>query len=328
MLSVTYINREHRKSNFSMEGIFDAVKSALKGKIEIRDFFADGKVSRWANIQNVKKHAGPINHITGDVNFLALGLGGKKNILTIHDFGYYENPVHPWYRKAVYHTFWFYLPLKYINIVTVVSEFTKEKLIRYFKFPENRIRVVYDPVKPIFTRHEKLTLNQQPTILQIGSGDHKNVMGLIEAVKGSRYHIEIVGWPSEKEKAKLQEYGISHNISNSLTDQQVLDKYIEADILYFASFYEGFGMPIVEAQAVGRPVISSKLGAMEEIGRGSAILVDPKSIGEIKSAIDDLFADRAHYNQTVANGFANAEKYNYINIANKYLEVYKEVVNY
>ena len=310
-----------------MEGIFDSVKSVLKDRVEIHNFYADNKLSRLKNIQNVGKHAGPINHITGDVNFLAMGLRGKgrKNILTIHDFGFYENPVHSIVVKTIYKYFWLYFPLKCVDIVTVVSEFTKEKLIRYFHFPEDRIRVIPDQVKPVFRKSIKERLDNPPRILQIGSGDHKNVMNMIEAVKGTGYHVDIVGWPSDKEQAKLKEYDISYTISNSLTDEQVFEKYRNCDILFFASYYEGFGMPIIEAQAVGRPVITSNIGAMKEVGEGSAILVDPDKPAEIRAAMDKLVRDKGYYDEVVAKGFINAAKYDYIAVAEAYYKVYQEL---
>lgn len=325
MITVTYINREYRKTNYSMEGIFDSVKEVLKNKMEIRNFYADSKVSRLQNIMNVRKEAGEINHITGDINFLAMGLSGKKNILTIHDFGYYENPVHSKLVKLVYSTLWYYLPLKFVDRVTVVSEFTKKKLIQYFNFPEDKIRVIYDPVKPVFRKSEKKELNTVPVILQIGTGDHKNVMNMIEAVKGSGYHVQIVGWPSDKEIAKLKEYNISYSVVNSLTDEQVFEQYANCDILFFASLYEGFGMPIIEAQEVGRPVITSNIGAMKEVGEGSAILVDPLKPEEIRKAMDELVNNKPYYNRVVELGYKNAAKYNHEFIANQYFQVYNEL---
>ena len=308
-----------------MEGIFDAVKSALKDKMEIRNFYADSKQSRLKNIQNVGKHAGAINHITGDVNFLAMGLRGRKNILTIHDFGYYENPVHSIVVKTIYKLFWFYFPLKFVDVGTVVYEFTKEKLMRYFHFPEDRIRVIPDPVKPVFQKSVKEKINAIPRILQIGSGDHKNVMNMIEAVKGTGYHVDIVGWPNEKELGKLNEYNISYSVSNSLTDEQVYEQYKTCDILFFASYYEGFGMPIIEAQAVGRPVITSNIGAMKEVGEGSAILVDPNQPAEIRAAMEKLVGSKVYYDEVVARGFINAARYDYTTIAAAYYKVYEEL---
>lgn len=325
MLSVNYFYREPRNTGLSIEGIFRLVKESLQGQVEIQEFYCDGKLSRMQNIFRARKFSGKINHITGDVNFLALGLKGK-NILTIHDFGFYENPVHSKLVKTIYHYFWYYFPLKKIDIVTVVSEFTKEKLIRYFHFPEERIRVIYDPVKPVFRFTKKEEIGRQLRVLMLGTGKHKNLDGLIEAAKGADFHLDIVGWPAADELAKLKEYGISHNVYNGLTDEQVHGRYVACDVLFIASFYEGFGMPIIEAQAVGRPVVTSDIGAMKEVGEGSAILVDPRSPKGIRDAIYSL-ADRELYDDMVTRGLANAAKYNHAKIAQQYLAVYRELEN-
>src|SRR4051812_16733102 len=196
MISVTYFYREPRRTGVSIEGIFRSVSGCLKDRIDIREFFCDAKLSRIQNTMRAGKFASEINHITGDVNFLALGLRGKKTILTIHDFGFYENPIYNKLKKFFYHTFWFYFPLRSIDIVTVVSEFTKEKLIKYFHFPEERIRVIPDPVKPIFRFVRKEGIRDRPVVLMLGTGKHKNLDNLIEAAKGTDFHLDIVGWPS------------------------------------------------------------------------------------------------------------------------------------
>src|ERR1035437_5257583 len=196
MLSITFFYREPRKTGVSIEGIFKLVKECIKDEVEIKEFYCDPSLSRLQNTLRAKKVFGDINHITGDVNFLAIGLRGKKNILTIHDFGFYENPVHSKLVKLVYRFFWYYFPLKCVDIVTVVSEFTKQKLIRYVNFPESRIRIIHDPVKPVFKYVKKERLNDKPVVLMLGTGKHKNLDNLIEAAKGTDWQLVIIGWPS------------------------------------------------------------------------------------------------------------------------------------
>ena len=325
MLSVTYFYREPRKTGVSIEGIFSLVKACLEDKAVIKEFYCDGKLSRWQNIKRARKAADKVNHITGDVNFLAIGLRGEKTILTIHDFGYYENPVHSKMVKIIYKLFWFTLPLKFVSIVTVVSEFTKQKLVHYFNFPEDRIRVIPDPVKPVFRAVKKERMNDIPVVLMMGTGKHKNLSNLVEAANGAGVHIDIIGWPAQDELDKLKQYGVSHKVYNNLSDEEVCQRYVACDVLFMASFYEGFGMPIVEAQAVGRPVITSDIGAMKEVGEGSAILVDPNSAAEIRDAILSLVNGRELYDATVKRGFENAAKFDYKKIAEQYLKVYEEV---
>ncbi len=324
MQSVTYFYREPRKTGVSIEGIFGLVKSCLQNRLKIKEFYCDPKLSRLQNTRRAGKSSDKINHITGDVNFLALGLKGN-NILTIHDFGFYENPVHSKMVKMMYHLFWFYFPLKKIDIVTVVSLFTKEKLIRYFQFPEERIRVIPDPVKPVFQRAERKKRSDKPVVLMLGTGKHKNLDNLIKAAQGRNFHIDIVGWPAPDELEKLRKYSISHSIYNGLSDEQVFERYVACDVLFMASLYEGFGMPIIEAQAVGRPVITGNIGAMKEVGEGSAILVDPLDVASIRDVINSLLNNQQLYDDTVALGYKNAAKYDFKKIAEQYLEVYKEL---
>lgn len=325
MLTVTHYYREPRSNGVSIEGIFRTVKKDLEGQVLISDFYCDPKLSRLQNTRNAGKSASELNHITGDVNFLAMGLRGKKTLLTIHDMGYYENPVHARLKKMIYSLFWFRLPLMSVDMVTVVSEFTKEKVMRYFNFPASRIRVVPNPVKPVFRQVPKGALNERPVVLMLGTGKHKNLDNLIAAAKGTNFHLDIVGWPAPDELAKLKEYGISHTLYRGLNEEQILERYIACDVLFMASLYEGFGMPIIEAQAVGRPVVTSNIGAMLEIGKDSAVLVDPLKPEEIREAITSLLIDRSYYDSTVQKGLVNAVKYDHKVIAAQYLNVYEEL---
>jgi len=327
LLKVTHIYREPRNTGVSIEGIFQTVRKDLEGKVSVTDFYCDPSLSRIGNTKKVSKYAGDINHITGDVNFLAIGLRGHKNILTVHDLGYYENPVHSRLKHLLYHTFWFRIPLMYVDIVTVVSVFTKEKLMRYFHYPEERIRVIPDPVKPVFRAAPRPPLRERPVVLMLGTGKHKNLDGLIKAASDGSMHLDIVGWPSPDEIATLKEYNIPHTISNGLTDEQVWEHYANCDILFIASHYEGFGMPIIEAQAVGRPVVTSNKGAMLEIGKDSTLLVDPDSPEQIRNAINALAGDNALYEATVAKGRINAARYDHRIISEQYLELYNELYN-
>ena len=325
MLTVTHFYREPRSTGVSMEGIFSTVKKDLEGRVAINDFFCSGSVSRFWNVMEARKHASDINHITGDVNFLALGLRGGKTILTIHDLGYYENPIHAKLKKVIYSLFWFRLPLASVQMVTVVSDFTKQKLIKYFNYPESRIRVIPNPVKPVFRYVHKETTNDRPVVLMLGTGKHKNLDRLIGAASGTNFHLDIVGWPAPDELARLRELGISHTVFNGLSEQQILERYIACDVLFMASLYEGFGMPIIEGQTVGRPVITSNVGAMKEVGEGSAVLVDPNDSAAIRDAVTALLSDQAYYSAVVEKGVKNAARFEHKIISEQYFKLYQEL---
>ncbi len=326
MVKVTHFYRAPRNTGVSIEGIFKAVKECLKGSADIDEYYCDAALSRVQNAQKAGRAAGHINHITGDVNYLAIAFGGKKNIITIHDFGHYENLKKSSFLRFInYRLFWFVLPLKNTDIVTVVSEFTRKKLIDYLGYPEHKIRVIYDPVKPVFQFTPKDKLHDVPRILQIGTGPHKNLKTLIEAAKGMKVHIDIIGYPDAQDTASLSQYNISHTIYNNLTDKQIFERYAACDILYFASLHEGFGMPIIEAQCVGRPVITSNYGAMLEVAKQSALLVNPLEPQEVRVALEQLIGNRELYQKMVTLGQENIIPFRIDIIARQYLEVYNEL---
>lgn len=328
MLSVTYFYREPRKTGVSIEGIFKSVEACLKNKINIKEFYCDANVSRGKNTANAGKVTSEINHITGDVNFLAMGLKSGKTILTIHDLGHYETlRKKSLLQHTLYKIFWFWLPLRKVAIVTVISQFTKDNFLKYFSFPEHRIRVIYDPVKTVFRFSKKEKINAKPRILHIGTSPHKNLNNLIEAANGLDVHLDIIAAITDDNRRKLADYNIAYTLYDRLTDEELYQQYIDCDILYFASFYEGFGMPIIEAQAVGRPVITSHTGAMKEVAGDSACLVDPYNVAQIRKAITDLSGNMSLYEDMVARGRNNIKKFDCETIANEYLAVYKELAN-
>jgi len=324
-MKVRYYFREYRKGGLSIEGIFHLMKQCLTGKVEIEEYHLDPKLSKLKNIRVAAHGSEGINHITGDVYYLAIGFKGNRNILTIHDLGHYENLKPRWLKHKVYHYFWFYFPFKKAAIVTVVSEFTKQKVLQYFPYMESKLRIVPNPIKPLFQYAPKETVAAKPVILQIGTGPHKNLDNLVAAVKGMDVHLDIVADINEVTQARLKANGTSYTQYDRLTDEEIYERYKACDILFFASFHEGFGMPIIEAQAIGRPVITSNIGAMKEVAKDSAVLVDPHSPQQIKEAIHTLIADKEYYKQLVASGIKNSTPYEANNIAAQYLSIYKEL---
>jgi glycosyltransferase involved in cell wall biosynthesis len=93
----------------------------------------------------------------------------------------------------------------------------------------------------------------------------------------------------------------------------------------FASLYEGFGLPIIEAQAIGRPVITSNYGAMAEAAGTGAILLNPADSSSIRAAILRLIADPDLRSDLIAKGFENVLKYRPEAVARAYAAIYAEV---
>jgi glycosyltransferase involved in cell wall biosynthesis len=103
----------------------------------------------------------------------------------------------------------------------------------------------------------------------------------------------------------------------------LVDQYRLADVNVFASTYEGFGLPIIEGQAVGRPVLAGDAGAMPEAAGGAACIVDPFSVDAIRAGIVRLLEDHEYAASLVERGFENARRYSPERLAQDYAEVYR-----
>jgi len=111
----------------------------------------------------------------------------------------------------------------------------------------------------------------------------------------------------------------------NLTYEEIIKCYEDCDILCFASTYEGFGMPIIEAQAVGRPVITSTVASMPEVAGEGAYLVDPYSVTSIKKGIEKVIYDTAYRNELIRTGKENIKRFEVGKIASQYLKIYEEL---
>src|SRR5207248_4825780 len=124
-----------------------------------------------------------------------------------------------------------------------------------------------------------------PTLLFLGSTPNKNLPRVIESIKGIECTLHVVGKiPIEQEKElRLSEIEFVQSIG--LTESQLADAYCESDLLMFPTLYEGFGLPILEAQKAGRVVLTSNLSPMKEVAGNAACLVDPNQIPSIKEGL-------------------------------------------
>lgn len=323
-MKVLFIFREPRASGYSIEGIFNGVISELKDLIEIETFYVDPARSRWQNIRAVSKVKADIYHVTGDCNYMTYLLPKDKTILTVHDVGHYEKTL-TGIKKAIYGLIWWRIPLAITKNITAISEFTADKLVKFFQVDRRKVTVIYDPVGSIFEYAPANSICKTPKILQVGSSINKNLERLIEAVKGLDVQLLLLNKLSNDWKEKLAENKINYIQYQGLSDEKVLALYKETDIVFFASTYEGFGLPIIEAQTVGRPVITSNISSMPEVAGDGAILVNPYSVEEIREAIKSLIDSEIDRRELVKQGKENVKKFNLKKIAMDYFELYKKI---
>src|SRR5690554_1888642 len=268
-MKVTFFHRKPTNIHFSIEFLFDQIRREIQSKnLEtlkwIAPYYSTGFINRLKIILNAHKNQGDINHITGDINFIAFGLNKKRTILTIHDIGII-NSEKATLAKWMLKTIWITLPIRRVSLVTVVSEETKKELIKATKIPANKIRVIGNIIPRSFVYSPKELNTSLPRILHIGSAPNKNLDRLIEGIQDITCQLIIIGYPTENQLYKLKQFKINYQIYSGLSQDELIQQYQLCDVLAFVSTLEGFGLPILEAQAIGRPIVTSNTSSMPEV---------------------------------------------------------------
>jgi glycosyltransferase involved in cell wall biosynthesis len=324
-MKVVFFHRKPRpKVFFSIENIFHFIRQELPADIqwEVKElrYYSEGLLKRLYISLEAAINQGDVNHITGDIHFIALFLRGKKTVLTIHDIGFMQHP-NRWYRLLL-KLFWITWPVRRAAIITTVSESTKRELLKYNAIDPLKIKVVYNPINSLFIPFPKPFNKHKPRILQIGTTPNKNIVRLAQALKSINCTLEVIGKMQEELQAELKKTGIDYCFSSDLSNAEIVEKYRSADVLAFVSTYEGFGMPIVEANATGRVVITSNILSMPEIAGNAAHLVDPFDVDAIRTGILKVIEDDVYREQLIVNGFENRKRFDVKQIAKEYTQLY------
>ena len=267
-----------------------------------------------------------VNHITGDVHYLTLLLRKHKTVLTVLDCGGMHRL--SGLKRRIYQLFWLVLPVWRSAFVSTISEFSKAELIRYACCSPNVVQVIPVPVAQEFTPMAKPFNREYPNILQVGSTDNKNIERVAEALAGVPCHLEIIGRLSLSQIAALDRFRIDYSCEHGISAVGVHAKYCACDMVIFASTFEGFGMPIIEANAIGRPVVTSDVASMPEVAGGAACLVNPLDTESIRRGILRLIQDDAYRQALIDRGYVNAKRFNTNAIASQYVQLYEDVLDH
>ncbi len=239
--------------------------------------------------------------------------------------------------------------LKKTSKIISVSEIVKNDIERILKINSEKISAIYSAPSEefqkindqaiLFKTMEKYNLPDK-FVLYIGNINwNKNIISTTQAVLDSGQKFVIIGssfldkaslnHPEKKTFKKwLEKYNGNKNIilMGSLSQSDVIKVMNLAKCLVFASYYEGFGLPILEAQRCGLPVITSNISATKEISGSGAILINPESIDEISGAIKRLFISDDLRKELIKKGSENAEKFSWVKTAKETAKIYKNAL--
>lgn len=327
MITVALIFRRPLPGGYySIERSFYAVLKSLTGipgvfvKPVVAHRVSKGLLPRLLILWQMARLRAQVYHITGDIHFAALALPGKRTVLTIHDCGFMQHPNR--LARWLLGTFWLKWPVRHCSIITAVSESTKQDIIRITDCPEEKIFVIPTVIPAHFQTVPKVFNTGKPRILHIGASPNKNLLRHIEALNGIPCTLHIIGRINDRERQWLAANKITYVYDYDLSESEMVNAYVACDLLLFASTFEGFGMPILEAQSVGRPVVTSNCSSMPEVAGSGACLVDPLDIESIRKGVVRIIHDERYRARLIEAGFMNVKRFQSDKVARQYADLY------
>jgi glycosyltransferase involved in cell wall biosynthesis len=266
----------------------------------------------------------------------------ENTIVTIHGLEYEFCPQAYSFLERIYMRCSIKNSCRWAKKIIAVSENTKKDLIKLYKVSEEKIEVIYEGYScndKFPMTNDKSSPNDQFQILNtkyllfIGRlEERKNIVGIIKAfeILKEQYKIPhklfLAGKPGfgyEKIKNEINNVNCTKDIQELgfVNDSEKAELLKNADVFLFPSFYEGFGLPILEAQNAGVPVVSSNVSSIPEVANGSAILADPNKAEEIADAVYKLISDENLKNDIIKKGRKNSESFSWVKCSKEIVKI-------
>lgn len=326
-MKILYIYR-HPDMGFSIGKVFRPIENEMKKFAEVDSIYLPVSnysfKGMWKNIRYAqrycKKKKYDIVHITGTEHYLIPFLRKQNIIVTVHDLASFRihNPIKDFIKNIL-----FVRVLRLANLITCISDKTQNEVLNAINTLDKKVITIYNPIDPLFKLKDKTFNEKNPTILHLGTKPNKNLENTIKTLAGMKCHLRVIGKLTNAQKESLLYSNIVYSNDWNLSDEEIIKEYENCDIVNFPSFYEGFGMPIIEGQSVGRVVLTSNLSPMKEIAGDSAVLVDPYDINSIRSGYHEAFTN---YDIYVRKGVENAKLFQLGKIVQQYFDCYKSIL--
>jgi glycosyltransferase involved in cell wall biosynthesis len=262
----------------------------------------------------------------------------KNSVITIHDVAWrYFPESFTWFMK------WFLewstqLAVKRAGKIIAVSESTKQDILKFYKVDAGKIEVVYHGYQAEIFNFQLSIFNQNiklpPKYVLFLSTlqPRKNLAGLIEAFRLLKndhpdlpHKLVVVGKAGWKYESIIQKIKANKDLVvylNYLPDEERLGVLAKADLLALPSFYEGFGMQILEAFALHVPVVLSNASSLPEVAGEAGLYFDPKKPMDIKQAIASVLFDKSLAEKLTAKGRERLKLFSWEKCAKETLDIF------
>lgn len=225
----------------------------------------------------------------------------RNMVVTVHDVAFEAYP--QTFNKTFLYAYRFMIPriLRSANKVITVSEFSKDEIVKYYGIERNKISVVYNAVNPIFHECEDKRLNAQKYLLAVSSLNYrKNFPAILEAFSifektDEETFLYVIG---DLDNGNFADVDVEKYKSDSrvkflgrVTDEELIRYYSNAAAFVYPSLYEGFGIPPLEAQSCGCPVLVSYIPPLREVVGDSGVYCNPYDVNNIAAAMTDVISN-------------------------------------
>lgn len=231
---------------------------------------------------------------------------------------------------------------KFMDVIIVVSNDLKRRLVQHLKVPETKMKVVYEGVNSAYKPLKNLTHIKQkyhisrPFIFHASNlSPKKNPQTLLKVFsqlvkKGFDLELVIAGarWASRYVKNTIEKFNlVSHvKIVGYVPEQDVIHLYNTAELFFYPSLHETFCFPVLEAMACGTPVVASNAYSIPEIAGDAAILCDPYDYDDFSNAIERVLKDKKLKKEMIMKGLKNAKRFSWEKCAKETTKIYELLV--
>lgn len=263
----------------------------------------------------------------------------KNKITTLHDITFIRYPKTFSFKFNLLYRILIPLILKTSKHIFTVSQFSKDEIISYYHVNEKKISIIYNAVNDNFKTVKKEFLSNEKYLIAVSSiKENKNFPIVLRAFLLAHKEVPnlklyIIGDLRTNSfkgmDTMINEISKHSNIKilGRVSDSDLIKYYSNAVAFIFPSLYEGFGIPVLEAQACGCPVIAANSSSLPEVLNGSALTCSPLSEKEFYHHIKSLLQSPQLAEELIEKGYNNVKRFSWVNSANKILNIIIKIEN-
>lgn len=268
------------------------------------------------------------------------GIKSKKIVTTVHDFSFVlHKEFHP-KERIEYFEKYFLKNIVKSDILITGSEFSKQEILERLNFSAEKIKVIYHGINHnLFKIYTDINITfdlPKNFIFSVGSIEpRKNLLGLLKAYNllsseiKKEYKLVLAGfkgWENKEIVDLINQDKKNIFYLGFISDEELAKVYNLSRCFLFPSFYEGFGLPVLEAMACGTPVICSNTSSLPEVGGDAVLYCDAYNVNDIKEKIELLLDDEILQKQMIQKGLNRAKLFSWKKSADEHIKVFEEIL--